>query len=513
MKKYLLLIIMLFSILFGVVHALEITVTWNHQDYPNEWYSFDTLKNANIQVSLVDKLSSEYISWNRVKIFQHYDLWNNWFDSYSNVWTWVLQSQLYGDFYLRDWVIKLINDTSVNSNCTDVSYSFVWTVYSPSFWILTIQPGSYYCPKSSKSQLILSSNLLWSIIINWTAPIETLTLQNSRWQNIIINKNSIFDDKKISVNWVNNIKNKSALSSAYSWENWWTIDYTKNVKLWFNKALDKNLVKYTKWFSPIKTNYSLTSLYHTKRIFYYDYESQSEFDFSNKENKWKILTLWGWATETDTVMWVYWQQLLYIKWWNLYINTDINNNSSTSQLVIVVKRDSTNRKNWGNVYINPNVTNIDATIIADWSIISYNWTNVLNSIDDTNWLRKQLLIYWSIATKNTFWEDNAIYWTDDYISNWWTEVNNIKTYNLANLRSFQVILNNDVNWDCSFPSGNIVAKWNTWTWAIQYAFAWKKECFIDEPTYAWLRSTEKVTSLVIEYNPIIQKNPHFILKK
>ncbi len=513
MKK-ILFFIFLFLVLISTAKALELKIYWTDDSPPADFYHFSTFDNSNIIVTLIDKLSSAYNSWKRVEISQAYDNWNNGYDSYLTIWTWVLVSQLYWDFYLKYWKIELVNDINVNSNCNNVSYSFSWSLYSPWFWKLDINKNnSYYCPKSWKSKLVLQSALLWYIEINWTEVVKNYSIENSRWKILTITQNQIFDDKKISVNWINNIKNWLWLLSNYSEANWKTLNTLNSIKTIFNRNVNKNLFKYTKWKLAITNEYNLNSLDHNKKIFYYNYEWQRATTYSNKENKWKILTLWNWATHSDSVLKVYWQQLLYLKWWNLYINTDISNSDNNSLLVIVVKRDSTNKKNWWNVYINPNVTNIDAVIIADWSIIDYDWNNILNTSINPNALRKQLLIYWSVFTKNSYWKDIATYWTDDYISNWWELVNNIKTYNLSRLRSFQVMLNNDVTWDCSTPLNEIVAKWNTWTWITQYAFAWKKKCFIDWVTYNWLRSTEKVTPLVIEYNPIIEKNPHFILKK
>ena len=160
MKRYLIVLMVLYLLMYGIVSALEITTTWNDDTYPNDWYSFDTIKNTNIQVWLVDKLSQEYNNWKRIKIYQNYDPGNNWNGSYINVWTWVLRSQLYWDFYLRYGDIELLNDNIVNSNCSDVSYSFSWKLYSPWFWELNIGSNSYYCPKTTKSQINLSSNLL-----------------------------------------------------------------------------------------------------------------------------------------------------------------------------------------------------------------------------------------------------------------------------------------------------------------------------------------------------------------
>jgi len=507
----------MFFLLFSSVFALEIIVSWTDNWNYFDRYEFNTNINNNIYVLLTDKFSSLYNDWYRISIFQNYDWWNQWYDSYTNVWTWVLKSELYWDFYLKN-NLKLLNDNTINSNCNNVSYSYSWSFYSPSFWDLYIQNWSYYCPLSWSSSLILNSNLLWNITISWNDLNNNKLISNSRGELINVSDNMIFDDKKISVNWLQNINNKNSLNSDYSNDNSVNIDYWVEWKMAeFNKNINKNLIKYTKWITPLKDNINDTQLnWFSKKIHYYDFENQEDLNYNHLNNKWVILTIWTWWPEsTFNNMWVSWQKLLYVKWWNIYINADISNNSNTSQLVIVVKRDPNNRKNWWNVYINPWVTNIDAVIIADWSIISFNWNNTLNTDTDSNLLKKQLLIYWSISTKNTFWKDIATYWTDDYISNWWITWNNINTYNLAKLRSFQTMLNDDVSIsDCRYNwSSKIVSMSNTWTWALEYAFAWKKKCFSTDLTLNWLRWTEKLTPLVIEYNPRIQTNTHFILKK
>lgn len=509
--------ILVFSLFFWSVFALEIIISWTDDWYYNDSYKFDTSANNNIYVLLIDKFNSLYEDWNRISIIQNYDWWNLWHDSYINVWTWILKSELYWDFYLRE-DLKLLNDNDVNSNCNNVSYSYVWKLYSPSFWDLEIQDWSYYCPLSWSSSLILNSSLLWNIVITWNNLSDNNLVLNSRWESISVSNNMVFDDKKISVNWLQNINNEDSLSSDYSDNNSVNLNYWVEWKMAeFNQSINKNLVKYTNWITPLKDKYNDINLnWFSKKVHYYDFENQEDSNFSNINNKWVILTIWEWWTDDSFYkMWISWQKLLYVKWWNVYINADISNNTSTSQLVIVVKRDSNNRQNWWNVYINPEVTNIDAVIIADWSIISYNWTDILNAEDNTNALRKQLLIYWSISTKNTFWEDIATYWTDDYIDNWWIIKDNINTYNLAKLRSFQTMLNDDVlNWNCKYLwNSEIVSMSNISNSSLEYAFAWKKKCFLIDETLNWLRWTEKLTPLVIEYNPSLQTSPHFILEK
>ncbi len=517
MKKIILLITTFILFLWSVA-ALEITITWNNTELYNDWFKFDTSSNSNINVYLIDNLSSTYDSWKRIDIIQNYNEWTNDLDTYFIMWTWVLDSELYWDFYIKDNYLELLNDTTINPNCENVSYSFTWVLISPAFWELQINSWSYYCPLTGSSSFVLSSELLWTIKFSGSSFQENYEITNSRWEVQNISSTDIFDDKKISINGLTNLSDTSWLESDYSKQE----NINLQVKIeWkmanFNRIVDKNISKYTQWLSPITNSYILDWFW--KKINYYNFEEQEESSSSNIDNKWKILKIWknwlSWSNASYYKVGITWQKLLYVKWWNIYIDADIYNTSTSWQLVIIVERDSTNRKNWWNVYINPKVTNIDATIIADWSILSYNWSNVLNTDTNANWLRKQLLIYGSISTKNTFWEDIATYWTDSYISNWWEEVSWTWIYNLAKLRSFQTSLNDDIEWDCEW-SDEIIAKWNTSSWALKYAFAWKKECYITDDTQTglrWtLRWTEKLTPLVIEYNPILQTNPHFILQ-
>jgi hypothetical protein len=512
MKKIFIFIVLLWTII-ATVSAVQFNMT--NWVVNTNWF-FNSLWNSNITVSQVDENSTAYTDdWDRITILQPYQS-----DPYTNVWTWILVSAQYWDFYIKDGPI-LLKESSDKAPCDNhPTYTFTWSLYSPSFWTVDIQNWSYYCPLSGSSSLTISSDLLWAVTISWISTFGTSSVVNSRWETVTINQNLVFDNKKISINWINNIRNISWLESEYSNNTSIKLDYNVEWKMAkFNRNINKNLAKYTRWISPITTNNLVLSWFGNK-INYYDFEWQKEASKSNKDNKWKILTLWTWEGRSwisdYNMMTITWQKLLYIKWWNLYIKADIHNASDYSQLVIVVKRDSNNKENWGNVYIDPGVTNIDATIIADWSIMSYNWNDVLNAIDNWDSLRNQLLIYGSISTKNTFWEDKAIYGTDDYISNLWREISNVKQYNLANLRSFQVMLNDGITtWDCKYDgtTSQIVARDDTWTWALQYAFAGKKKCFVTDSTNNDLRWTDKLAWLVIEYNPNIQTNPHFILKK
>jgi hypothetical protein len=227
------------------------------------------------------------------------------------------------------------------------------------------------------------------------------------------------------------------------------------------------------------------------------------------------LTLWT-PNITTNKMSVTWENTLIVQWWNLYITNDIYNTNKNSILTIIVKRDEWNRrKNGWNVYIHPNVTNIDAVIIAEWSILNFNISSspqVLTKSNASSSLRKQLLIYWAINTKNTLWDStNSSIGTDHYENGltWSGEI-----YSLWNLRAFQPMWNSAISsWNCNYViNWSNVTAMNTNSTAETYAFAWKRQCFRDWTALWTLRTTEKLAPIVIEYNPLLQSNPPRILQ-
>ena len=65
-------------------------------------------------------------------------------------------------------------------------------------------------------------------------------------------------------------------------------------------------------------------------------------------------------------------------------------------------------------------------------------------------------------------------------------------------------------------ANKITANWNNENTSISKAIAWKKDCYFDDDTKSvlwWnLRSTHRIASTVIEYNPIIQVIPPKIIR-
>lgn len=458
--------------------------------------------------------SSEYLTQNKRQYFI----------------TWEFISEVYGSF-IPDWKIDLIKlNTWVNSNCIweSVSYYFVWNFKHSSWWINEWwkwyrtdidNTSNYYCPDSGKFSIKLVSIETETffdtmIISNVTNPTYlTVTVKDSRWNDVILDERVLFSNAKLQVWWL--INTNSNIQEEFGWwtENQKNINQLLSVNFWwkdwvwtvnsFITNIKKNIINQTKWMTWLTTVTTRNSL---ETFMLYDFEWIQDSISSHINNKWKIVTL----DNSWNGIRVNWENTIIIRWWNLYIKDDIYGVNNNDILTIVVLRDETNKVNWWNIYIDPNVTNIDAIIVSEWSLLSYNGTQVIDSTTNSNSLKKQLFIYGSLITRNTIWENKAIFNTDDYISSW-TEVITTR-YNLENLRSFQLVKTDQItSWPCMFAN-KITAMWNTETTSINYAFAWKKECYFDWATNGKLRSTHRIASTVVEYNPNIQVSPPKIIR-
>ena len=126
------------------------------------------------------------------------------------------------------------------------------------------------------------------------------------------------------------------------------------------------------------------------------------------------------ASDVDRELWKY--NILIIKDGNFIVNKNLGA-MDKNLLVIVLKENDLDK--W-NIYIKPDVTKINAFLYADGWIMSvnnhwdiYTWNNSIR----TNELNRQLIINWSIISRNTIW--GAILWSDGkYILPWWKKVPN-----------------------------------------------------------------------------------------
>ncbi len=130
----------------------------------------------------------------------------------------------------------------------------------------------------------------------------------------------------------------------------------------------------------------------------------------------EVLYFWGlnWSNVVLNSPWfkLDWKKTIIVRWWNLYIKSNVINNTAGDILWIIVLKDTNNK--WWNVYIDTQVQKLDAVIYADKSVISYN--EFYNNWDASNTSRhevdaninnavmqNQLYIYGSVFSENTIW--------------------------------------------------------------------------------------------------------------
>jgi len=140
-------------------------------------------------------------------------------------------------------------------------------------------------------------------------------------------------------------------------------------------------------------------------------------------------------------------ETLIVKNWNVIINWDLN--SDWNKLWIIVLQDwydseTSFPKEW-NVYVNNNVWYIDWIIYADgWFISSDAWIPYTeDSVKRTNDLKNQLVLKWSLFTRNTIWWAILAWWY--YVLPWWKNINDFDKamiYDLNYIRRWEWVSSN-----------------------------------------------------------------------
>ena len=301
---------------------------------------------------------------------------------------------------------------------------------------------------------------------NWNkvdVEIRAWTWYENRWQKLLDWTYSLNDISKNSENeswkFVIRIENNDwIISNCKLWWTWWII-YTLNWEDW-----EKTIKKKVSWSSNLEIKYwwvYIEWLFSSKVKWLYELLRKSSGNntmakssaksintlktktYNNiiknvtisvrwvaqiKDNPWSTLK-WIYYKKWDiTLDWwkITWKTLVYADWWNVYIKWNLKKDWWI--LTIVAK--SVLWK-WWYVFIDNNVTNIDAIIVADKgvfsTVVANNWKmqkNIMKSV--VKWeknidLNNQLLIYGVVISKwNTIWWSIKIW--HKYVLPWWKVV-------------------------------------------------------------------------------------------
>ena len=203
-----------------------------------------------------------------------------------------------------------------------------------------------------------------------------------------------------------------------------------------------------------------------------------------RQNAYENISTMNSSQIADGVLYIEWDyriswnvsyETLVVKNWNIIISWDLN--TSNKKLWLIVLKDNYNTSNWyndkWNVYVKPNVRYINASIYADWWLISV-WNDELpfpvDNSERTYSLKNQLYMKWTLSTRNTIGWAILAWWK--YILPWWTQTDN-----------FDLSMQYDLNY---------IRRWS---------LDWDKNS-------NWLLDNwEYIDSFIIEYNPNIQIDP------
>ncbi len=266
----------------------------------------------------------------------------------------------------------------------------------------------------------------------------------------------------------------------------YTLDW-KEIKYYINKSTDPNnddklslsWVKWISWIKIVGTAQTTWKAATTNNIVNFSDLSKSTLRLSVKKNV-SLLTKWLSAEKLVNGVIYYngnkkisdinlaWVETLIIKNWNLIIDSN-NLGWIKEKFGIIVTRDDNSKTNLWNIYLTPWVTYIKASIYADGWLISSNYSGSPYTSDTderTNELEKQLIIKWSILTRNTIgwavkwdswkyilpgWEqttdfNKAMMYDLNYLrrsNNWWDSITN-KTLNNNNSNNVVIIYNSSI---------------------------------------------------------------------
>jgi hypothetical protein len=418
--------------------------------------------------------------------------------------TWNVTSKLYWSFNIIS-LNALYNSAKFNSYTSDCptwwALMLDWTISSDVWWVFSVDSNSHICIEWWKISMKFKSAKIWEKDL-WSAGTALTTTVSQAIKVTWISK--------VVTQSINN-NNNAVMTVAWNYQ-----DQKYLTKTNVNKQIEEIIRWKTpdSWTTKIwKTDFEN----NTWSLKYFNYEWQSEIVASNEGNKGKILTLENNYSFYDTAinykLKVSWEKLIIVKWGNVYINADIyNENDTNSLLVIIAKRWFwANYKDWWNIYIDPSVTNIDAVLIADWSILNYDkdLKVAINSWVDKNKVRRQLMIYWQVTSNNTIASDIVPYWSDKYIIDWkWWPTSSM--YDISKLRTFELIP--VPAWQVHCATKQAPRRDGTMDW-LQYAWAWKKKCEgWNDDKEPWLRESLIENPVIVLYNANIQVINPFILQ-
>lgn len=426
------------SIVFRLTPLFEVNTSWEvaSADWFVEWqtqtWSLEIIKNSTVPTSL-----------NWVYFSQR------WTSSSSFNWSWVLDEN---------------NNSSLND---DTEKSILKTWIGTKFLNVLSEGPTYLF-----SLLFQLSASIWTVDDIKDIRLNQYIQYNVSWKTVkylvgTLNKTNSQNFNTLKIQWLSNIdedKKRDLVDGQSSDINNLAWDITKAS---LKRDIRKATIDTIKFVSSQDQWVAITNLI---------WNNWNPINWGKE--LWKILYYWdlNWSNvELNSSTNNTWKKTIVVVWWNLYINSNIVNSSSNDILWIIVLKD----ENWNGwkLYIDKDISRVDAVIYTDKSVISYNnfydnWDldpdfdfdpsditkkevdwNIANSV-----MQNQLYIYGSLFSENT------IGWSrlDPSVCPFWTWLEGVdctrtiaQRYDLNYLRAWV-----ENKFDASYPDYPIVIKYN-----------------------------------------------------
>ncbi len=396
-----------------------------------------------------------------------------------------LQLKNTGSSKLTNMKIKFIPKFEINGS------SYTWVKFVPSTW-----------------SIVLKNMLDWNYNLGVLNPNNTKDIYFTGRIEYSGNNNSF--DSKIQIKW------KVLLDYVLDWSDWdksvktfYDVNSNLNINYWwvYIEWLASNAVKWLYEILRKDKNYQAsTSSASDLKIKTYNKIVQN----SNKLIRWveknKEISLtdiwWIYSNDGQDITLNWWnitkKSLIYVKWADVIIKWNIKEKWWLLTIVAVWN----SYWEWWHIYIDKDVTNIDAIMISQnwiYPLLAKNWKKlkIWSMLEVVKWnknseLNNQLLIYGMVISRsNTVWWSIRI--NGKYVEPWWKYV----VWNTANFYRAAVY---DLNYLRRYN-----VNFNPWRWACKITdINYKGSCDkIDLDKYG-------TYPVIIEYNPKIQTdNPYW----
>ena len=323
---------------------------------------------------------------------------------------WLVSLNERNDTTTSNWQILLIKNWTVKDN-----FNWVWAIDKSHIldWRdITNNPANYY--SFDNTQINISKELKFYTQFNMNPHNPPAGLSND------INKLYVNSYLRYTIN---------ANVITYIWDIlWWKDTNNAWLKIYWTSNIDSSKQRdittdQDKDINNIEWNIDKAILRKNIRSNVSDIinniaiDNDTNVEYTDRKLIWDKYIYFDLSNDTDKIINLNVSNLeesktIIIKWWNLYLTCDtspVKCWTSWDNLpgIIVLKDENWN---WWKLYIDPEISKIDAIIYLDKSILSYNdpnnwgfWEISPNNWGTSNVLNKQLYIHGSLFSENTIW--------------------------------------------------------------------------------------------------------------